>query len=93
MNFQLLALDARQQVVALALQAANEAAAADEARRQGLTVISLEAKGLRFALSRGKRFPTTLFSVELLSLPLYLAGQVVRLLADAFPPAGNAAPN
>ncbi len=32
-------------------------------------------------------------TVELLSLPLYLAGQVVRLLADAFPPAGNAAPN
>ena len=66
MNFQVLALDARQQVVALTLHAANEALAADEARKRGLTVISLEAKGLRFA--RGKRFPATLFSIELLSL-------------------------
>ena len=68
MNFQLLALDARQQVVALTLQAANEALAADEARKQGLTVISLRAKGLHLALTRGKRFPTMLFSMELLSL-------------------------
>jgi general secretion pathway protein F len=68
MNFQLLALDARQQLVALTLHAPNEAAAADEARRQGLTVVTLEAKGLRFTLSRGKRFPTMLFSIELLSL-------------------------
>jgi general secretion pathway protein F len=68
MHFQLLALDARQQLVALTLQAENAALAADEAQRQGLSVISLEPKGLRFSLSRGKRFPTTLFSIELLSL-------------------------
>ncbi|TAK84923.1 MAG: type II secretion system F family protein [Betaproteobacteria bacterium] len=68
MHYELLALDPRQQVVALTLQAANEALAADEARKRGLTVISLEAKGLRFALSRRKRFPTMLFSIELLSL-------------------------
>ncbi len=68
MNFEVLALDARQQVVTLTLQAANAALAEDEARKQGLSVISLEAKGLRFPLARGKRFPTMLFSVELLSL-------------------------
>lgn len=68
MNFQVLALDARQQLVALTLQAENAASAADEAQRQGLSVISLEPKGMRFTLSRGKRFPTTLFSIELLSL-------------------------
>lgn len=68
MNFDVLALDARQQVVTLTLQAANAALAEDEARKQGLSVISLESKGLRLPLARGKRFPTTLFSMELLSL-------------------------
>ena len=68
MNFDLLALDARQQVVTLTLQAANAALAEDEARKRGLSVVSLEPKGLRLPLARGKRFPATLFSMELLSL-------------------------
>jgi general secretion pathway protein F len=67
MNFQILAVDARQQVVSLKLEAANAAIAADQVRKQGLTLISLESKGLRLP-RRTARFPTTLFSLELLSL-------------------------
>jgi general secretion pathway protein F len=68
MRFDILAIDARHQVVALRLEAANAALAADEVRRQGLGVISLEQRGLRLAPRRGKRFPATLFSMELMSL-------------------------
>lgn len=67
MNFDILAVDARQQVVSLTLQAANAALAAEHARKQGLTLISVEAKGFRFA-RRAARFPSALFSVELMSL-------------------------
>jgi general secretion pathway protein F len=67
MNFQILALDARQQVVSLKLDAANAALAADQVRKRGLTLISLESKGLRLP-GRAARFPTMLFSLELLSL-------------------------
>jgi general secretion pathway protein F len=67
MNFQILALDARQQVVSLKLDAANAAIAADQVRKRGLTLISLESKGLRLP-GRAARFPTMLFSLELLSL-------------------------
>jgi general secretion pathway protein F len=69
MRFDVLAIDARQQVVALELQAANAALAAEEVRKRGLSVISLESRGLRLPLvARGKRFPATLFSMELMSL-------------------------
>jgi general secretion pathway protein F len=69
MRFDVLAVDARQQVVALALEAANAALAAEEVRKQGLSLISLQSRGLRLALApRGRRFPTTLFSMELMSL-------------------------
>jgi general secretion pathway protein F len=67
MNFQVLALDARQQVVSLQLQAANAALAAEQVRKQGLTLVSVQARGLRLA-RRGARFPTTLFTLELMSL-------------------------
>jgi general secretion pathway protein F len=67
MNFQILAVDAQQQVVSLSLEAANAALAADQVRKQGLTLISLESKGLRLP-RRTARFPATLFSIELLSL-------------------------
>ena len=67
MNFQILAVDGQQQVVSLKLEAANAAIAADQVRKQGLTLISLESKGLRLP-RRTARFPTTLFSLELLSL-------------------------
>ena len=70
MRFSALALDARQQVVALSLEAANAAIAADRLQKQGLTLISLEPKGLdlKRLLGGEARFPTTLFSVELMSL-------------------------
>jgi type II secretory pathway component PulF len=73
MRFDVLAVDARQQVVALNLEAANAALAAEEVRKQGLAVISLESRGLRLPLAevimqRSKRFPTMLFSLELKAL-------------------------
>ena len=52
MQFNVLALDARQQVVALTLEAANDTLAADQARAKGLTVVSVEAKGFRLGLPR-----------------------------------------
>jgi len=68
MKFDVLAIDARQQVVALDLDAANAALAAEQVRKQGLSLISLEARGVRLSLARRKRFPATLFSMELVSL-------------------------
>jgi general secretion pathway protein F len=69
MKFDVLALDAREQIVALQLDAANAALAAEELRRQGLSMISLQARGLRLPFLRArKRFPATLFSMELMSL-------------------------
>src|SRR5262249_8093075 len=68
MRFDVIALDARQQVVALKLQSANAALAAEEVRSQGLRLISLESRGVRLPLARRKRFPATLFSMELVSL-------------------------
>ncbi len=69
MQFNILAVDSRQQVVALNLEAASEALAADQARSKGLTVISVSSPGLRLALPKCRtRFPATLFSMELLSL-------------------------
>ena len=69
MRFNVLALDARQQVVALTLEAANDTLAADQARAKGLSVVSVEARGFRLGLPRrSTRFPVMLFSVELVSL-------------------------
>lgn len=72
MQYTIHAVDARQQVVALTLEAVSEAAATEAARLKGLTVFSVKASsrmlgaGLR---ARGaKRFPTLLFSIELSSL-------------------------
>jgi len=69
MRFDVLAVDARQQPVALNLEAANAALAAEEVRRQGLSLVSLQSRGLRLPLARAsRRFPSTLFSMELASL-------------------------
>jgi general secretion pathway protein F len=69
MQFDVLAVDARQQVVSLSFEAANAALAAEEVRRQGLSILSLQSRGLRLPLARRrKRFPTTLFSMELMAL-------------------------
>jgi general secretion pathway protein F len=67
MNFQVLALDSRQQVVSLQLEAANAALAVEHVRKQGLTLVSVEARGLRLP-RRNARFPATLFTLELMSL-------------------------
>ena len=64
MRFQLQALDARQQVVSLSLDAASEAAARDEAYRQGLKVFFIKPRGFK----RTARFSVTLFSAELMAL-------------------------
>ena len=69
MHFNVLALDSRQQPVALNLEAASAALAADQARAKSLTVISITSTGWTMALAKRKaRFPATLFSMELLSL-------------------------
>ena len=69
MQFNVLALDSRQQPVTLNLEAANAALAADQARAKSLTVISITSTGWTMALAKRKaRFPATLFSMELLSL-------------------------
>ena len=70
MHFKVLALDARQQPVALNLEAANDTLAADQARAQGLTVVSVERTGFRLGLvpKRNTRFAVALFSTELVSL-------------------------
>ena len=70
MQFRVHALDARQQVVALHLDAASEAAAREMARSRGLEVFSLSKKSssLDIRLRRAAAFKTTLFSVELMSL-------------------------
>lgn len=70
MQFQVNAVDAKQEIVVLNLQAANEATAIDAAHKLGLTVLSVRSQGLglRFSLGRAPEFPITLFSVELMAL-------------------------
>ena len=69
MHFHVLAVDARRQIVALDLEAASEALAAEQVVSRGLNVVSLERKGVRLSLpKRRAKFPATLFSIELLSL-------------------------
>jgi general secretion pathway protein F len=68
MHFNVVAVDARQQVVSLNLEAASSTLAADELRQRGLTPLSVQAKGFDFSLKKRAKFSTTLFSVELASL-------------------------
>jgi general secretion pathway protein F len=72
MRFNVHAVDPRQRVVALELDAASELGAREAARRQGLTVLTVEARGFALAAAIGLRrrapFPTMLFSIELRSL-------------------------
>jgi general secretion pathway protein F len=68
MKFDVLAVDSSQRVAALTLEAASEAAAAELALQQGLEVISVGRNGLGLLPERRVRFPTTLFSMELMSL-------------------------
>jgi general secretion pathway protein F len=70
MRFELHAVDRRQQVVALALEAASEAAAREVARVRGLNVFSISQQKIfsKIEIKRAKKFPTLLFSIELQSL-------------------------
>jgi general secretion pathway protein F len=68
MQYQINAVNARQEIVALELKAGSAALAAEAARKQGLTVLSVRAQGWAFLSARSARFPVTLFSVELMSL-------------------------
>src|SRR5690242_15062376 len=70
MQFNVHAIDAQQQVIALSLEAASEADARGMAEGRGLTVFSIEGKrSLAMPrLARTGGFKTSLFSVELLSL-------------------------
>jgi general secretion pathway protein F len=70
MQFNVHAVDARQQVVSLMLEAPSEAAAAALARSRGLNAFSIKGRNaaLDIGLRRTPAFPTTLFSMELASL-------------------------
>jgi general secretion pathway protein F len=70
MRYLLKAVNAKRDVVALELDAADEAAARDAARRQGLSILAIRGLGLgRFSgLPRRSAFRPTLFSIELLAL-------------------------
>lgn len=70
MQFQVNAINARQEIVALKLNAASEALATDAARGLGLIVLSVRSQGLHvpIPLRRPSAFPATLFSIELLAL-------------------------
>ena len=71
MQFNVHALDGKQQVVALTLEAASEAIAREMAANRGLSVFSVEQNGgrrLALRLRRAAAFKPVLFSIELLSL-------------------------
>src|SRR3954468_11331352 len=71
MRFNIHALDAAQQVVAVTLDAASEAEARETAGSRGLAVFSLEQDGRRRwqpRLARKSAFRSALFSIELRSL-------------------------
>jgi len=67
MRFQIKAVDAAQKVLSLTLESPDEMQARDQIQAQGLAVLSL--KRPVFSVGTGRaRFPTQLFSIELLSL-------------------------
>jgi len=67
MRYEIRAFKPSEGVVALTLDAADEAAARAQARLKGLTVLSARRRGLDLRLP-GKRFPLLLFTQELLAL-------------------------
>src|SRR5262245_12732958 len=68
MKYLVKAVDARQQVVSLELDADNEPGARQAARGLGMTVLALRAQRLAAPWRARARFPATLFSIELMSL-------------------------
>jgi general secretion pathway protein F len=70
MQYEIRAIKGSEGIVRLALDAADEAAARDQAREQGFTVLSAKPKGFArgFGFSWSRRFPLLLFSQDLLAL-------------------------
>lgn len=70
MRFQLKAVNAKQEVVALELSAASEPLALEAARGLGLSVLSVRSRGLALPAAPGALagFPVMLFSLEMLAL-------------------------
>lgn len=70
MRFTVNVMDGPRGVVALQLEAAGAAQAAEAARAQGYAVLSVRARGLALPVPLARRapFPVSLFSVELLAL-------------------------
>lgn len=68
MRYDVKAVTPRNEVVALELEAADESTVRAIARERGLSVIAIDARRLALDLKPRKRFPTTLFSVELRTL-------------------------
>jgi general secretion pathway protein F len=69
MRFTLKAVDSRKGVVVLQIDAQDEAGARDAARQRGYAVLNVTRKSaLPLALRARKRFPTVVFSIELLAL-------------------------
>ena len=71
MEFVVNAVNARREIVSLRLQATNADLAKEQARKSGLSVLSVRAQGFSVSLPTFKgrvHFPVTLFSIELMSL-------------------------
>src|SRR5689334_18057412 len=66
MRFQIRAVDARGAVSSLALEAPNEAAAREDVRQKGMEVFFITSSSLK--VKRSGKFPTALFSAELMAL-------------------------
>src|SRR5216684_4872162 len=70
MRFALKTVDAANRVIAIDLEASDEAAARDLARHRGYAVVSISRQAVfpLPAFGRRQTFPATLFSIELLAL-------------------------
>jgi general secretion pathway protein F len=70
MQYEIRAIKGTEGIVRLALDAADEAAAREQARAQGFTVLSAKPRGILggLAFTWNRRFPLLLFSQELLAL-------------------------
>lgn len=93
MRFELKAVDTSSSVVALSVEAADEAQARAAAALRGLTVLTVHARGGALARlhSPDRRFPATLFATELLALldAGLNAVEALQALAENEPDASN----
>lgn len=91
MRFDLTAVDGASRVIALRIDAADEAAALEEARRKGYAVLAVRSGTLGIAFRRETRFPIDLFAVELLALleAGLNAVEALQTLAEKEPPGSN----